>query len=129
MKIAKAIAVVIVVAIGAALIAASTSAQSPSATPTATIARFTISEEPPQYWTAEGGTQASWMAFRQRCADIGAELTRRRSMTSNWRLRPDSRSAEMKCFAVHISLSLPGTQCQGRHFRLRPFRLRSHGPR
>ena len=58
-----------------------TTGVSPSAAPTAAITRFTISEKPPQFWAAEGGTQASWMAFRQRCADIGAELTRRQGMT------------------------------------------------
>ncbi len=71
----------IVAALVAALMGVSASAQSPSAAATAAIARFAISEEPPQFWAAEGGTQASWMAFRQRCADIGAELTRRQGMT------------------------------------------------
>jgi hypothetical protein len=60
---------------------ASVGARSPSAAPTATIARFILSERPPQYWTAEGGTQGQWMALRQRCADIGAELTRRQSLS------------------------------------------------
>src|SRR5208282_697994 len=65
----------------AALTVASVGAQSPSAAPTAAITRFTISEKPPEFWAADGGTQASWMAFRQRCADIAAELTRRQGMT------------------------------------------------
>ena len=81
MNVVRSIAIVIVVAIGAALMVASVGAQSPSAAPTAKIARFIVSEKPPQYWTAEGGTQAGWMALRQRCADIGAELTRRQSMS------------------------------------------------
>ena len=77
----KAITIVIVCTTVAALMVASVGAQSPTAAPTATIARFIISERPPQYWAAEGGTQAGWIALRQRCADIGAELTRRQSMS------------------------------------------------
>ncbi len=78
MNVVKAKAIVIVVTLVAALVGASASAQQP--TPAAT-SRFTISEKPPQFWAAEGGTQASWMAFRQRCADIAAELARRQGMT------------------------------------------------
>ena len=81
MKLGKATAIVFFLAMGAALIVLSANAQSPSAAPTAKIARFILSEKPPQYWTAEGGTQGQWMALRQRCADIGAELTRRHSMS------------------------------------------------
>ena len=81
MNLVKATAIVFFVAIVAALVVANVSAQSRSPAPT-TSARFSsISEKPPQFWTAEGGTQASWMALRQRCADIGAELTRRQSMS------------------------------------------------
>jgi hypothetical protein len=70
MTVVKAKAIVIVVALVAALMGTNANAQTPSAAPTATIPRFTISEEPPQFWAAEGGTQASWMAFRQRCATL-----------------------------------------------------------
>jgi len=81
MNVVKAKAIAVVVALLAALTVASVGAQSPSAAPTAAITRFTISEKPPEFWAADGGTQASWMAFRQRCADIAAELTRRQGMT------------------------------------------------
>ena len=70
MTVVKAKAIVIVVTLVAALMGTNANAQTPSAAPTATIPRFTISEEPPQFWAAEGGTQASWMAFRQRCATL-----------------------------------------------------------
>lgn len=81
MKSARATLVAILFSMGAALIVADANAQSPSTTPTAKVARFILSEKPPPYWTAEGGTQGQWIALRQRCADIGAELTRRQSLS------------------------------------------------
>jgi len=59
------------------------SAQSLSAAPTvnAPVGSIPGKPKPPQWWAADGGTQASWMAFRQRCADIAVELARRQGMT------------------------------------------------
>ena len=71
-------AMVFFVAIVAASVVANVGAQSPSPGPTTPFS--SISEKPPQFWAAEGGNQASWMALRQRCADIGTELMRRQSM-------------------------------------------------
>jgi hypothetical protein len=69
---------VIVVGLLAALVVTGVGAQ--QATPT-NAPVTAIPEKPPQFWTADGGTQASWMALRKRCADIRAELSRRQSLS------------------------------------------------
>ena len=95
-----------------ALVGASVGAQTPSAAPIAAITRFTISEKPPEFWAADGGTQASWMAFRQRCADIGAELTRRQGMTyKQFEASPGlsfSRDEMLRCSHLSVSAGQAG---------------------
>jgi len=68
MSAARAVAILIVVALVGALVA-NVSAQSPSAAPTANAPVGNIPEKPPQYWTAEGGTQGQWAALRHHCID------------------------------------------------------------
>ncbi len=82
MNFVKATAIVFVLAIGVALVVLSASAQSPSAAPTANAPVGNIPEKPPQYWTAEGGTQGQWAALRQHCIDTLAEIGRRAPMSA-----------------------------------------------
>src|SRR5258707_5599419 len=44
-----------------------------------------IPEKPPQYWTAEGGTQAQWTAIRERCRTIVSEMNRRGRLSAEQR--------------------------------------------
>ena len=74
MNFAKAIGIAIIVASAAALVVASAKAQSPSAAPTTNAPVGSIPEMPPQYWTADGGTQGQWTAMREHCRVVFSEV-------------------------------------------------------
>ena len=61
-------------AVSAALMGASASAQSPSAAPTTNAPVGSIPEMPPQWWTADGGTQGQWTAMREHCRAVFSEV-------------------------------------------------------
>ena len=68
--------------VGAALVIASANAQSPSAAATSSSSVSPIPLTPPQWWTAEGGTQGQWNALRQHCIDTLSEIARRAPMNA-----------------------------------------------
>lgn len=74
MNVVKTAAIVFVVVIGAALIVASVGAQSPSAVPTTNARVGSIPEKPPQFWTADGGTQGQWTALREHCRTVFSDV-------------------------------------------------------
>jgi len=83
----------------------------PAAAPTTTAA-LGIPEKPPQFWTADGGTQGQWTALRKRCADIRSELARRQSM-SDKQLETSpglsfSRDEMLLCFQLHTGKAMSG---------------------
>ena len=56
-------------------------AQSPSAAPTADAPVGNIPERPPQYWTAEGGTQGQWAALREHCRAVFSQVAAAQTMS------------------------------------------------
>jgi hypothetical protein len=68
-----------------------------------------IPEKPPQWWTADGGTQGQWTAIRKNCSRIIAEMTRRGRLSAAQRsaLPPSSFSHQDLMFCAHLSVSPP----------------------
>ena len=73
MNAVRAAPIVIVLALVGALVA-SVGAQSPSAAPTVNAPVGSIPEKPPQFWTADGGTQGQWTALREHCRTVFSDV-------------------------------------------------------
>ena len=82
---------------------------SPSAAPTTNAMVSGIPEKAPQWFIAEGSTQAHWTAIRENCNRNIAEMTRRGRLSAAQRstLPPFSFSHQDLMLCAHLSVSPP----------------------
>jgi hypothetical protein len=105
-RLVKATVIVFFLAMGAALIVLSANAQSPSATPTVG-SPVGIPETAPQWFLAEGSTQAQWTAIRDNCSRKISEATRRGQLSAAQRtiLPPLNFTHQDLMLCAHLSMS------------------------